>query len=107
MFTTTILKTEQEKLLLDEDVIVEEDCWIGTRVTLLMGVTLRRGTTVAAGAVVSKSTAPYSVVGGVPAKHIKFYWTIDQILEHESKLYPESERYTKKQLELFYKMYSK
>ncbi len=99
--------TEQEKLLLDEDVIVEEDCWIGTRVTLLMGVTLRRGTTVAAGAVVSKSTAPYSVVGGVPAKHIKFYWTIDQILEHESKLYPESERYTKKQLELFYKMYSK
>ena len=29
--------TEQEKLLLDEDVIVEEDCWIGTRVTLSYG----------------------------------------------------------------------
>ena len=98
---------EQEKQLQDMDVIVEEDCWIGTRVTLLMGVTLRRGTTVAAGAVVSKSTAPYSVVGGIPAKHIKFYWTIDQILEHEAKLYPENERYTREQLESFFYQYSK
>lgn len=98
---------EQEKQLQDMDVIVEEDCWIGTRVTLLMGVTLRRGTTVAAGAVVSKSTAPYSVVGGIPAKHIKFYWTIDQILEHEAKLYPENERYTREQLESFFNQYSK
>lgn len=99
--------TEQEKQLQDMDVVVEEDCWIGTRVTLLMGVTLRRGTTVAAGAVVSKSTAPYSIVGGVPAKHIKFYWSIDQIMEHEILLYPENERYTREQLESFYKMYSK
>ena len=99
--------TEQEKQLQDMDVVVEEDCWIGTRVTLLMGVTLRRGTTVAAGAVVSKSTAPYSVVGGVPAKHIKFYWSIDQIMEHEALLYPKNERYTREQLELFYQMYSK
>lgn len=99
--------TEQEKQLQDMDVVVEEDCWIGTRVTLLMGVTLRRGTTVAAGAVVSKSTAPYSVVGGVPARHIKFYWSIDQIMEHEALLYSENERYTREQLESFYQMYSK
>ncbi len=59
--------TEADKQLVDKDVIVEEDCWIGTRVVLLMGVTVRRGTTVAAGAVVSKSTAPYSIVGGTPA----------------------------------------
>lgn len=99
--------TEKDKQLADMDVIVEEDCWIGARVTLLMGVTLRRGTTVAAGAVVSKSTAPYSVVGGVPAKHIKFYWTIEQILEHEAILYPEDERYTREQLESFFNQYSK
>lgn len=99
--------TEQEKQLKDKDVIVEEDCWIGTRVTLLMGVTLRRGTTVAAGAVVSKSTAPYSVVGGVPAKHIKFYWTIDQILEHEKHLYPEEERYSREELEKFFAQHPK
>ena len=72
-----------------------------------MGVTVRRGTTVAAGAVVTKSTAPYSIVGGVPAKHIKFYWTIDQIMEHEAKLYEPSERYTREELEHFFNSYCK
>lgn len=99
------IKQEEKNIGLDADVVVEEDCWIGVNVTLLMGVTVRRGTTIAAGAVVGKSTAPYSIVGGVPAKHIKFYWTIDQVLEHEAKLYPENERYTREQLETFYQTY--
>ena len=74
-FVTDI--TEANKPLgYDKDVIVEEDVWIGCNVTLLSGVTIRRGTTVAAGAVVNRSTPPYSIVGGVPAKFIKFYWTI-------------------------------
>lgn len=85
--------------VLDKDVIVEEDVWIGCNVTLLSGVTIGRGSTVAAGAVVSKSMPPYCICGGVPAKFIKFYWTIEQILEHEAKLYPEEERYTRNQLE--------
>ena len=99
--------TDKEKRIMDKDVIVEEDCWIGTRVTLLMGVTLRRGTTVAAGAVVNKSTAPYSIVGGIPAKHLKFYWTIDQIIEHEKALYPEDERLSREELEKYFSAYSK
>ena len=53
----------------------------------------------AAGAVVAKTMPPYCICGGVPAKFIKFYWTIDQILEHEAKLYSEEERYTREQLE--------
>lgn len=92
---------------LEADVIVEEDCWIGVNVTLLMGVTVRRGSTIAAGAVVTKSTPPYSICGGVPCKFIKFYWTIDEIMEHEAVLYPESERYTREQLENFFEQYSK
>ncbi len=82
----------------DHDVMVEEDVWIGSNVTLLSGVTVGRGATVAAGAVVQKSMPPYCVCGGVPAKFIKFYWTIDQILEHEAKLYPKEDRYTREQL---------
>lgn len=85
--------------VLDKDVIVEEDVWIGCNVTILAGVTIGRGSTVAAGAVVTKSMPPYCICGGVPAKFIKFYWTIDQILEHEEKLYPENERYSRAQLE--------
>ena len=91
----------------DKDVIVEEDVWIGMNVTLLAGVTIGRGTTVAAGAVVSKSMPPYCVCGGVPAKFIKFYWTIDQILEHESILYEEHDRYTRQQLEDIFLKYNK
>lgn len=92
---------------LDKDIIVEEDVWIGMNVTLLSGITIGRGTTVAAGAVVGKSMPPYCVCGGVPAKFIKFYWSIDQILEHEEKLYPEKERYTRAQLEEIYSQYIK
>jgi len=37
-------------------------------------------------------------VGGVPAKVIKFYWTVDEIIEHEKKLYPTHERYSREYL---------
>ena len=104
-FVTDI--TEANKPLgYDKDVVVEEDVWIGCNVTLLSGVTIGRGSTVAAGAVVSKSMPPYCVCGGVPAKFIKFYWTIDQILEHEAKLYPEKDRYKREQLEELFKKYN-
>lgn len=87
--------------------MVEEDVWIGCNVTLLSGVNIGRGSIVAAGAVVTKSFPPYSIIGGVPAKLIKFKWTIDQILEHEAKLYPEQERFTRKQLEDYFIQYGK
>lgn len=106
MYVTDI--TEKSKPIgFDKDVIIEEDVWIGCNVTLLAGVTIGRGTTVAAGAVVSKSMPPYCICGGVPAKFIKFYWTIDQILEHEAKLYPKEERYTRDQIEEFFSRWTK
>lgn len=98
MFVNEITESDKPEGY-DHDVIIEEDVWIGSNVTLLSNVTIGRGTTVAAGAVVNKSMPPYCICGGVPAKVIKFYWTIDQILEHEKKLYSENERYTREQLE--------
>jgi acetyltransferase-like isoleucine patch superfamily enzyme len=52
-------------------IVVEDDVWIGARVTVLAGVTLGKGTVVAAGAVVTRSTEPYSIVAGVPARKIR------------------------------------
>lgn len=91
----------------DKDVIVNEDVWIGSNVTLLAGVTIGRGATIAAGAVVTKEVPPYSIVGGVPAKFIKFYWTIDEIMEHERILYKLDEQLTRDELEEIFKLYNK
>lgn len=91
----------------DKDVIVESDVWIGCNVTLLSGVNIGRGAIIAAGAVVSKDVPPYAVAGGVPARVIKFKWTIEQILQHESILYPKEERFTIEQLTEIFNTYSK
>ena len=83
----------------DADVIIDKDVWIGCNVTLLAGVHVGRGSIIAAGAVVSKDIPPYCVVGGVPAKPIKFRWTVGEILKHETIIYPESERLSQSELE--------
>ena len=51
-------------------VSIEDDVWLGAGVRVLDGVTIRKGSVVGAGAVVSKSTEPYDVVVGVPARKI-------------------------------------
>lgn len=53
-----------------EPVTVEDDVWIGMNCTILPGVTIGRGAIVAAGAVVRSDVAPYTIVGGVPAREI-------------------------------------
>jgi acetyltransferase-like isoleucine patch superfamily enzyme len=52
-------------------VIIEDDCDLGVGSIILPGVTVGRGTQVGAGAVVTKSVPPYSVVAGVPAKVLR------------------------------------
>lgn len=84
----------------DKDIVVENDVWIGCNVTLLSGITVGRGATIAAGAVVSRDVPPYCIVGGVPAKVLKFYWTIEEIIEHEKQLYSDSKN-AKKQDRVF------
>lgn len=53
-------------------VIISDDVWIGDRVTILPGVFIGKGSIIAAGSVVTKNVEEYSVVGGVPAKVIKY-----------------------------------
>ena len=51
---------------------IGNDVWIGANVILLPGITIGHGAVIAAGAVVSKDVPPYAIVGGVPAKLIKY-----------------------------------
>lgn len=50
---------------------VRDHVWIGGNSTILQGVTIGEGAIVAAGSVVTKDVAPYTIVGGVPARFIK------------------------------------
>lgn len=50
---------------------IGDKVWVGANVTILPGVTIGSGAIIAAGAVVNKDVAPYTIVGGVPAKLIK------------------------------------
>jgi len=67
----------------DLPVVIEDGVWCGANVTILKGVTIGRGSVVAAGAVVTKSFPPYSIIGGVPAKLIKMRFSEEEIVEHE------------------------
>ncbi len=49
----------------------EPRCWIGTRAVVMPGVCVGEAAVVAAGAVVTRDVAPYTVVGGVPAKLLR------------------------------------
>ena len=82
-----------------EDVVVDEDVWIGANVTLLAGIHIGRGAIIGACAVVSKDIPPYTIAVGNPAKVIKLKWTINEIIMHEEKLYSPKQRFTCQQLE--------
>ena len=56
-------------------VIIHDDVWIGANVIILPGVTVGKGSIIGAGAVVTKNVPEYAVVGGNPAKIIKYRMT--------------------------------
>ena len=66
------------------NIIVDDDVWIGFRSTIMSGVHIGQGAVVAAGAVVTKDVPPYAIIGGVPAKIIKYRFSpevIEQLLK--------------------------
>ena len=62
-----------------EDMVIGNDVWLGMGCKLLPGARVADGAVVAAGAVVTRHILPYEIVGGVPARHIKFRFTLKQI----------------------------
>lgn len=52
--------------------IIEDNVWLGRNVVVLPGITIQKGAIIAANAVVTKDVPPYAVMGGVPAKLIKY-----------------------------------
>lgn len=66
------------------DIIIGNDVWIGARANIMSGVTIGSGAIVATAAVVTKNVPPYAIVGGNPARVIKYRFSeevIEQLLE--------------------------
>lgn len=76
---------EQAEAFGKGDIIVDDDVWIGYGATIMSGVHIGQGAVVAAGAVVTKDVPPYAIVGGVPAKVIKYRFS-PEIIEKLMKI---------------------
>lgn len=74
------------------DTIIEDGVWIGMRSQIMPGVRLGEGCVIAAGSVVVKDVEPYTIVGGNPAKFIKYRFDEKIIRELlKLKIYDHSE----------------
>lgn len=103
------LLTDEDKrrdgVSLNWNVTIDEDVWMGANVSILCKH-VGRGAVIACGAVCKKDVPPYAIMVGVPAKVLKFRFSIDEVLEHEAALYEPEERFSREELENIYKSYS-
>ena len=67
--------------VISKDVIIEDNVWLGNRVTVLAGVRIGEGAIIQAGSVVVKDIEKYAIAGGHPAKTFKY-----RDIDHYEKL---------------------
>jgi virginiamycin A acetyltransferase len=85
-------------------IVIEDEVWIGTNSMILSGVTIGKGAMIAAGSIVTKNVAPYSIVGGVPAKLIRYKFSEEIIkIIHPIYLNDLPTAFIKDNIDLFYK----
>lgn len=71
-FADTTIPMREQGFSVEKPVVIGDDVWIGGRVTILPGVHIGNGAIVGAGAVVTKDVPEYAIVGGNPAKILKY-----------------------------------
>lgn len=87
-----------------KEIHIGNDVWVGTRVLIMGGVNIGNGAVVAAGAVVTKDVPPYAIVGGVPARVIKYRFPENVIQKLEaSKWWTLDDETLRNNIELFQK----
>lgn len=67
-----MLRESEPETFSKGNIVIDDDVWIGYGATIMSGVHIAQGAVIAAGAVVTKDVPAYAIVGGIPAKVIKF-----------------------------------
>lgn len=80
-FRVKVLRDRNSEADSKGNIIIDDDVWIGYGVTIMSGVHIGQGAVIAAGAVVTNDIPPYAIVGGVPAKIIKYRFSSEIINE--------------------------
>lgn len=96
--------TFADKTYIEEykNVKIGHDVWIGEGVLIPGGVTIGNGAIINARSVVTKNVEPYSIVGGIPAKHIKYRFEKEVIEKiNQSEWWNWDETKLKNNIELF------
>ena len=71
-FYSKLIKRSSIDAISKGPIKVEDEVWIGTGAMIFSGVTIGKGAIIAAGSIVTKNVAPYAIVGGNPAKVIRY-----------------------------------
>lgn len=87
------------------DLTIADDIFVGANVTIMSGGDLGRGCVIGACSLVTKPIPPYAIAVGSPDRVVGVKFTIDQILKHESILYPPEERMSREELEALFDKY--
>lgn len=84
-FKVKITHTAKHESTSKGNIVLDDDVWVGCNCTILSGVHIGQGAIVAAGSVVSNDVPPYAIVGGIPAKVIKYRFSSGMV-EHLLKI---------------------
>lgn len=103
-FHSKLIERSPVDALSNGPIVVEDEVWIGMGARILSGIKIGKGAIIAAGSVVTKDVEPYAIVGGNPAKLIRFRFSDDIInILKPIRFVNFSEEWIKKNIHLIYK----
>jgi virginiamycin A acetyltransferase len=99
-----LIAASNKDALTNGPIVIEDEVWIGTNAIIMSGVRIGKGAMIAAGSIVTKDVPPYAIVGGVPAKIIRYKFS-DEIINILKPIYLNDlpQDFIIKNIDVFYK----